>query len=230
MALALAATLTFSATKVILTNTTGDYDVSDNPGGYGSPNAEFTDYAHYAIIRKKNVNGVADSVLTLDSYNPVSAVSFSADRSVDGWHEGKLLEIEVWDIGTAYTGGTALTGSVVEDDGVVYYCEQNNTGNKPSLNPSDWEPVTDLTTIEENPFVLTKFVGRVTPYNADVYWSTKMAENSQAGRCGICADSREKERLDKIYFHIQAVLVADQLGSNTDGEFNVLALLALGAL
>ncbi len=230
MALEIAGGLSFSSPKVILTNTTGDYDAVDNPTGYGAPNAEFSDYAHYAIIRKKNVNEVADVTLTLDSYDPLTATEFSSDRAVDGWYEGRLLDILKWDSATSYTGGTAVTGDAVYDDGVVYYCSTSNSNSKPSLNPSKWTTVTDLTTIEENESIQTLVDGRVTAYDADVYWSSQRATLSQRGQEDCeCIDDKLKKRLALILYYIQNVLVADQLGNNTDGEWSVLRLLALGA-
>ena len=84
MALVPVATMTFAASTLSVNDATGSYDVTTNPTGYGSPNAAYSDYAHYAIIRKKNVNGVADSLLVLTSYDETVATSFSAPRTVDG--------------------------------------------------------------------------------------------------------------------------------------------------
>ena len=229
MALVVTVTETFSATKVILTDTTGDYVAVTNPTGYGNTASnEFVDFGHYAIIRKKNVNSVADAVLTLDSYNPVTATEFTADRAVDGWYEGKKLTIPIWLVGTAYTSGTAATASIVDYLGTPYRSIQSGTGHLPS-DAAWWTAVTDLTTIEANPTITVTTINRVTPYNADVYWSKVIAANSQKGLCGLCEDDRQKERLDKIYLHIQCVLVADQLGSDTAGEWNSLTLQTLGA-
>lgn len=230
MALDRTATLTFSADQVILTNTTGDYSVS-NPGGYGTPNPDFSDFAHYAIIRKKNVNEVADEELTIDSYDPDTAEEFDADRSVDGWHEGTMFDIGVWDSGTSYTGGTVTTGSVVEDDGIVYLCGTSNSNSKPSLNPSKWTVVTDLTTIEDNTTLSATVEDRVTAYDADVYWSKQIADLSQKGQCSLqlIVDDKLKARLDLILLNIQCAKTADQLGSNTSGEWSVLRLRHLGA-
>lgn len=232
MAFALAGTLTFSADQVILTDTSGDYDVSSNPTGYGTPNPEFDSWAHYGLITKKNVNEVADVVLTLDAFNPISDSEFTAARDVDGWYEGTILNIPIWDYvpATAYTGGTVLTGSVVYDLGIVYYCTVSNTSARPASNPSKWTVVTDLSTIATNPSVTAKIIGQVTAYNADVYWSKQIATLSEQGQCGVCEDDKLKARLDKIYRYIQNVLVADQLGNDTDGEWNALQLIAMGAV
>jgi hypothetical protein len=222
MALSLSATLTFTASQVTLTNTTGDYNVSTNPTGYGTPNPAFNALAHYAIIRKKNVNDVADEVLTLDSYNVITAESFTCDRAIDGWYEGTLIDILIW------TAGTYASGYVVYYNGVIYQSNTSTTGT-PGVS-GDWDVVTDLTEIEDNDTVYTYAIGRTTAYDADTYWSKQIAQNSQRGRCGICDDDRQKDRLDKIEFHINCVLVADQLGNNQDAEWNVLTLIDLGAV
>lgn len=222
MALELSATLTFSATQVTLTNDTGDYNVSTNPTGYGTPNPAFNALAHYAIIRKKNVNDVADEVLTLDSYSPTSAETFTTDRELDGWFEGTLIDILIW------TAGTYASGYVVYYNGVIYQSNTSTTGT-PGVSV-DWTVVTDLESIEDNATVYTYAIGRSTAYDADVYWSKQIAANSEQGRCGICQDDRQKERLDKIEFHVNAVLVADQQGDNLEAEWNVQSLILLGAV
>ncbi len=222
MALSQSSTLTFSATQVVLTNTTGDYDNPDNLGGYGTPNPAFADLAHYAIIRKKNVGEDAeDELLTLDSYNPITATSFTATRTDDGWHEGVLIDIIIW------TAGTYAAGQVRYYNGGIWMANTSTTGT-PGVSP-DWDSVS-LEDIEENDSVYAYAYGRSTAYNSDTYWSREIAKNSQRGRCGICEDDRQKERLDRIEFHINAVLVADQQGNNQDAEFNSLALVELGAV
>lgn len=221
MALALSGALTFTSTQVVLTNSTGNYS-GTNLTGYGSPNALFTAYSHRAIIRKKNVNSVADVVLTLDTYNAVTAESFTTTRDSDGWYEGILLDILIW------VAGTYASGYVVSHNGIVYQSNQSTT-ETPGAG-SQWTVVSSLTSIETHSTVVKDTDGRTTPYNADVYWSRQIAQNSQRGRCGICEDDRQKERLDKIEFHINAVLIADQQGNNDSGEWNVLRLIELGAI
>lgn len=221
MALTVALELEFAASEVTLVDASGDYHAVDNPTGYGAPNAAFSDYAHYAIIRKKNVNDVADEVLALDSYDEVTAEEFVADRSVDGWYEGCKLNIPVW------TAGTYASGTVKFYNGVIY---KSNTSTAQQPPHANWDIITDLEDIEGNSSIITTYEGRVTAYNGDVYWSKQIALNSQAGHCGLCEDDKKKARLDKIYRYIQNVLVADQLGDNQNGEWNALQLIAMGAI
>lgn len=220
MALSVVIAVTFSKTQVIVTDITGSYDALTNLGGYGAPNDAFADFAHYVILRKKNVNSVPDQVLVLDASNPLSSTVFTYTRTIDGWYEAKKLNIRIWSAGT-YAAGTVRYYS-----GAVYISNASTSG-VPGV--TGWNLVTDLTTVEGNATLIATVDGRVTAYNADTYRSKQIALNSQKGLCGICADDRQKGRLDKIWFHLQAVLVADQLGDNTNGEWNVLALQLLGA-
>jgi hypothetical protein len=220
MALTVVVELSFTATGVTLTDATGAYDVTSNPTGYGSPNAAFADYAHYAILRKKNVNEVADEDLDVTAYDETSATAFSATRSVDGWHQGVKLNIPVW------TAGTYASGTVKYYNGVIYQANTSTSQQPPHAN---WDIISDLTDIEGHTSIITTTINNVTAYNADVYWSQQIALLSQQGMCGICEDSRKRERLERIRNHITAVLVADIRDNNTDGEWNALALISLGA-
>ena len=221
MALTVVIELAFSADEIQLNDITGAYNVTSNPTGYGAPNDAFADFAHYAIIRKKNVNSVADEDLTIETYNELSATEFVAPRAVDGWYEGIKFNIPIW------SAGAYLLDDVIYHNGSIYQANAGTSGT-PGVS-GDWDEVTDLTTLEDNTSITVTVEGRVTAYNADVYWSQQIASLSQQGMCGICEDDRLKARLDKIYRHIQSVLVADQLGNNTDGEWNALALINLGA-
>lgn len=219
MALVVVGTMSFSATKVFVNDATGTYDALTNPTGYGSPNAAFADYAHYALIRKKNVNSVADELLTMDSFNPLTATEFSADRAVDGWFEGKLLTILKW------TAGTYAAGVVKYYSGSLYMA---NTSTSTTPGGGAWNIVTDLTTIEDNTSITTTTIGRVTPYDADTYWGQQTAMQAQQGTLWN-VDDRVSARLDTIYRLIQQVLSSDQLGNNTQGEFTILRLQKMGA-
>jgi hypothetical protein len=222
MALVVDVELSFTKDSVIFTDVTGAYNALTNPTGYGTPNDAFADFAHYAIIRKKNVNDVDDEVLTLETYDPLTDTEFTADREIDGWYEGTKFTIRKW------TAATYPSGTVRYHNGVIYL-SNTSTSQTPGAG-AQWDIVSDLEDIEDNATVTITRDGRVTPWNADVYWSKQIAANSKQGKCGICKDDRQKERLDRIYSHIQAVMVADQYGYNQDGEWNVLSLIQLGAV
>lgn len=222
MSLAVAIDFEFSATKSILVESTGDYNVTTNPGGYGTPNPAYADYAHYAIIRKKNVNMIPDSVLAVDAYNPLSALQWEATRTVDGWYEGVKLNILVW------TAGTYPLDTVRYRSGVIYKVT-NVAGTSNGPPDADWAVVSDLTTLENNATVVVTSVERDTAFTADAFWSQLMADLTQGGNLAIPDDDRNKKRMDDIERTIKQVLAADQLGNNAAGEWCVLRLQLLGA-
>lgn len=221
MALDVSVDQVFGRQSLTFRDITGAYNASSNPGGYGAPNALFTDYAHYAIIRKKNINGVDDVVMAIDTYNPISATEFTITRDKDGWYECKKLNITIWSAGT-YPSGT------VRYHNTVVYKANTSTSQTPGAG-AEWDVVSDLTTIEANNTVLVTTDGRTTAYDADVYWSKKIAQTTQMAMHNQDPDDRLKLRYDDIRRKVQQVLVADQQGNNTAGEWVVLALRALGA-
>lgn len=222
MALAVLIDFQFSATAALLVESTGNYNVTTNPGGYGAPNPAYADYAHYAIIRKKNVNMIADSVMAVNAYNPISATQWQATRSVDGWYEGVKLNILIW------TAGTYPLDTVRYRSGVIYKVTNvAGTSNQPPH--ADWTVVSDLTSIETNASLVATTKERVTAFTADAVWSQLIADLTQQGNLAIPDDERDKKRLDDIERTIKQVLAADQLGNNAAGEWCVLRLQRLGA-
>lgn len=223
MALALKTEFLISPDTISLKNITGTYDALSNPGGYGTPNEAFDDFAHYAILTKKNVNNVADVVLAINAYDPLSALQFTAPRTVDGWFEGVLLDVRFWDDAEANT-----VGQIRHVDGNNYIAIQDGTNHPPASSPSYWEAIA-LADMVDNDSVEVLKSDTISIFNADVYWSKKMAGFSKQGKCGVCEDDREKRRMDDIEFHISAANVACGMGNYVDGEWNVLSLLKLGA-
>lgn len=221
MSLIISVDFVFSATKVTLRDNTGDYDATNNPGGYGTPNPAFNIYAHYGIIRKKYAGDTPDVVLTMDPYNPITDTSYPATRTVDGWYEGTKLNILIW------TAGTSGIGTVRYYGGNVYIANASTTSTPGT--DGTWTPVTDLTTIEDNTSVIATIVGRVTAYNADVYWGELATEKASNDVIGINMDDRQLERFRTIKYNIWAALAADQLGDNLQGEVIVNRLQNLGA-
>jgi hypothetical protein len=222
MALDPQAALTFDADSIMIEDTTGDYHAVNNPGGYGTPNPAFSDLTHHVLLRKKNVNNVDDEVIEVDAYNSATDTEFEAERSEDGWYEVTMLHVRKWSAGS-------LAADTVRSHNGVLYVSNATTGEEPGTG-NDWDEVEDLADIEENNTVFRGIDGRTTAYNADLYWSKQIAANSRRGKCGICEDDRQKERLDRIYAHIQAVQVADGFGNNSSGAWNVLSLIQLGAV
>jgi len=222
MALIPVITVTFSNTEVIVTDVTGDYNVSTNPGGYGAPNPAFNTLAHYVVLKKKGVGDTQDATLVLDTYNPLVSTSFTYQRTIDGWYEATKLTIPIW------SAGSYANGIVKYYNGTVYKANQT-TSSTPGADAT-WDAVTDLTTIFGNTSIYTTILGRSTAFNADTYWSKQIAANSIKGLCATSIDDKQRKRLQDIKDLIQGELVADQYGDNENAEWCVQGLILLGAV
>lgn len=222
--------LEFGEETIDIVDTTGNYDVDSNPTGYGAPNPERDDRARYVAIRKKNVNDVADGAWTVAVYG----TQFTRDR--DGWNQGVMFSIVKWDSGTSFGAGSGDTNvSIVDYNGTLYKALRTTVNDIPPSSPDDWSAIDpdevsgDDLLLLVNSNVIKTYKNRTTVYDADVYWSTQMAEKTQKGFAGIAITDRDKKRLDDIYRKIQQALSADQLGNNSDAEWIVLGLRTIGA-
>lgn len=222
--------LEFGEETIDVVDTTGNYDVDSNPTGYGTPNADRDDLARYVALRKKNVNDVDDGAVTVKAYGE----QFTRDR--DGWYEAIMCSVAKYDSGTAYGAGTGDTNvSIVDDSGILYRALRATTNDTPASSPLDWLAIdSDEVSGEDlllviNTTVIKTYKNRTTVYDADVYWSTQMAEKTQKGFAGLAITDRDTKRLNDIYRKIQQAMSADQLENNSDAEWIVLALRTMGA-
>ena len=95
-----------SGTELYLTDATGAYEVSDNPGGYGTPNPERSEIALILIATNKrdgDNGGEGDVECVVQDYNPVSASSFTVTLYKDGWYQIKTYGLRLYDVSTSFS-------------------------------------------------------------------------------------------------------------------------------
>ena len=84
----------------VWTDSTGDYHVTTNPTGYGSPNAaRSTLYLFFSLSLRKST-GRED--ITVAAYNNLTASTWSMTITEDGWYEGYIFACPIYAAGTAY--------------------------------------------------------------------------------------------------------------------------------
>jgi hypothetical protein len=83
-------------TEMLLSDSTGSYEVSDNPGGYGTPNPERGDIALILVANNKRQDD-GDVECTVQSYNPVSADEFTVELNKDGWYQIDTYGLRLYD-------------------------------------------------------------------------------------------------------------------------------------
>lgn len=123
---------------IYLSDITGDYNVSTNPGGYGAPNTARTDLALILIVNYKAIAG--DESIAVSGYDPEVVTQWTMPNiTKDGHYEFKVYQVPRsgtegapvsgmfrWDFATnlleRYNGSTWVTSAAV--DGIYVELEQ----------------------------------------------------------------------------------------------------------
>lgn len=120
---------------IIIEDSTGDYNAVDNPGGWGAPNPERSEYALYSVLTKK-IEG--DDTDIVDSANDATATSidtFNLTSVGDGWYESNLVAIPVYSGSQAYG-----VNQVVYFTNQPYICTvTTSAGEDPISTPAKWD-------------------------------------------------------------------------------------------
>lgn len=106
-------------TQITITDSTGNYDASTNPGGYGTPNPDRSDIAlilRAFVKRFDDSDEITDTLLTStpNDTDPTVVESWVVSVTAQGWHQmdlyglnlystSTLLNVDeiVWDTGTS---------------------------------------------------------------------------------------------------------------------------------
>jgi hypothetical protein len=80
-------------TKWYITDNTGNYEVTDNPTGWGAPNFVRSEYALLAIAHYRNEED--NEPVVFETYDPVTQTIFNLPVVRDGWIYGQLVIIPV---------------------------------------------------------------------------------------------------------------------------------------
>jgi len=94
---------------IYIDDDTGDYDVSTNPGGYGTPNPARADVALILIANYKSSTG--DEAMTITSYDPESVTQFIITSADTDGH----IEFDIYTIAKKTGAEVPATNDFVYD-------------------------------------------------------------------------------------------------------------------
>lgn len=125
---------------LVISDSTGVYNVSINPGGYGAPNPARNTLYMILFCNLRDSSGNRTPV-TIPSYNYNTVTSWTITLSQDGWYELYAFSTIVWAGGTTYAQGN-IVFDVASNS---FYVSQvsSNTGNAVT-NVAYWLPTTNI--------------------------------------------------------------------------------------
>lgn len=194
--------------SVDLTDNTGTYDVTTNPGGYGGGNPTRESLNLHAYGYKQNIDG-DDTQVDIINSTPASQSLWNAELAGDGYYQYQIIGTEEW-----AEGLTFALDQVVFYSGLFYKSTVSHlasAANAPDQGTAQWEEITEeffRTTVYDNPDTYSVYVGQldwVFTNLADVHYVNLMSKLAKKG-CGCNCSKQCKAYLDQFDFFLNAAV------------------------
>lgn len=135
-------------TIIYISDETGEYDASSNPGGYGGPNTARADVA--LIILGKYKASAGDTDLTFDAYDPEIVTEFSVSNlDTDGYYQFKVYTVDKY-VAQPPTLNTFVyeftSNQLQRGNGAAFVSAEDEEleDNEIANNTKDWPHIPDL--------------------------------------------------------------------------------------
>jgi hypothetical protein len=134
-----------ACSTIVFDDTTGEFDFSANPHGYGLPHYRRDAYANaYFLINNKS-DGTVASFLPA-TYNYLSAMSVMFDIKKDGWYRLYMYQVQVYDPTKRYY----LKDLVFDEDSNLFYKSLVNNNIYALSNIEAWSVVSTWEDFRDN--------------------------------------------------------------------------------
>lgn len=186
---------------VYIDDNTGNYEVTDNPGGFGAPNPLRNTIALYLYGYKYRPSSDDELLVFSQTADPLTVSNWKINLTEDGYYYFRVLGIPIWDIATPYN-----VGDIVYDSSRYWIAIDVSTGLQPLNNPVEWEEIPDLTTdaIYTNTSIYTGSLDQVFDYRAKVCYQTQVQLEAE-GCCDCHSKDKSKTKIyQKIFVHLSA--------------------------
>jgi hypothetical protein len=220
--------------QIAMQESTGVYNASTNPGGYGAPNAELVDSAQYCFAFKKNVSTTdANHTNLLSNTTPEDGVgtktwtlniTSTGSNTDDGWYKFYLLVCPIYSAATAYT-----VNQMVSSANILYKCIQAGTGQTPASSPTYWTAVNMADTVANLEAILddqstysiwTGYENDIMIENTEIFYANKVAEACAA--CSPCNDlADEIGEIEYLEFYMRCAYTNESKENWTAAEKNI---------
>ncbi len=203
---------------LVVTDTTGNYDVTTNPTGYGAPNATRASL-YLNLLVNLRANSGRQSV-AVPSYNKNTASTWTITLAEDGWYEIYMFGCEIYAGGTTYALGY-ITYDLSTD---TYYksLQSGNIGH--SVTDTDWwQPTIDIEDFIAATALSQPNTYDVTLNDVELCRSVKckalaLFQAAEEDDCSQSDNDCSIQTYEKIRLRVEAALVAAALFNYADSE------------
>ncbi len=133
--------ITSDCITLAFSDTTGNYDVSTNPTGYGTPNATRASLYMMVLVNLRSNGGSDRQPIIVPTYNFNTAATWTVTLSQDGWYEIYSFSTVIYAGGTTYQLGY-ITYDLASN--AFYKSIQNNNIGHAVSDPAWWVATVDI--------------------------------------------------------------------------------------
>ena len=195
---------------VTLKDITGDYDATDNPGGYGNPpgNPDRNTIALFLFGLIYDPTTQIFSRIDLDNLDPANADTWSFESDKDAYYQ-----ISTTYVGLYVGGANYSVGDVVYQDseGLFRSLTGNNT-DIPNVSPGTWEVVTEDELFDEIrkktvPFYLLDLVTSCHAANCYSKATIAISKGSLKENCNCSSENLDEWRRVHVLWNGAVTLI-----------------------
>lgn len=203
---------------MVVTEITGDYNVTTNPTGFGAPNETRANLYLKLLVHLRKSTG--REVIAVPAYNENTASSWSIDvsNSEDGWLELYLFGCKAWGSGVTYQLNYVAYDASTDK---YYRSLQNSNTNHLVSDTAWWSEATDI----------DHFTAARTASQPDTYSVTEnVVELCRSRKCEAqmlikagcnCCDECALKEYEKVRMKIEAAAIHEALENFTEAQIIV---------
>lgn len=196
-----------------VSDTTGDYNATTNPTGYGAPNETRANlYLKFFVTLRKSTGRES---ITVSGYNENTVTSWAVTIAEDGWYELYLFACKAWSSGTTYQ----LNYIAYDASTDAYYKSIQGTNLNHAVSDAAWWTVTAD---------IDDFIAAINATQPNTYNVTKnIVELCQSRKCEgqmllkagcDCCDDCFLKEYEKVRMKVESAGWAEALGSFTEAQ------------
>lgn len=203
---------------LVVSDTTGNYNVTTNPGGYGAPNATRASLYLLVLVNLRLSSG--RQAIDVPTYNKNTGSTWTITLAQDGWYEIYAFACQIYAGGTTYALGY-ITYDLATD---AYYksLQAGNTGHAVTAS-AWWEATVDVEDFAAAVALIQPNVYETTLNDVQLCRSVKckalaLFQAAQADDCCSGDNDCALQTYEKIRLRVEAALVAAALQDYLDAE------------